>query len=185
MATLRAAAVAISASATPGATAPMFPDPFAAIPTKASMTPRTVPRSPMSGLTDRMVASDGTQRLNRSRSAVVSESSTSLSASTCETLNRAERSDVPERAGVVSSMKRIARSMITAGGPLLRPPICPAPSPPCAPGRAAKLIPLGEEDPPAYQGEHPQNSEDEFCGASRARDQLHRRARNCLPELQE
>jgi len=60
MATERAAAVAMRASATPGATAPIFPEPFVAIPRNASMTPSTVPSSPMSGLADPIVASDGT-----------------------------------------------------------------------------------------------------------------------------
>src|SRR6478672_9854178 len=52
MATLNAAAVATSASATPGATAARLPEPRVAMPTNALITPSTVPRSPMSGLAD-------------------------------------------------------------------------------------------------------------------------------------
>ena len=99
IATLSAAAVAMSASATPGATAPMFPDPLVAIPMKALMTPSTVPRRPMSGLTDPMVASQGMKWPSRSRAPLVSLSSTSRSASTCDPLNLAARPAVAPSAG--------------------------------------------------------------------------------------
>jgi len=93
-------------------------------------------------------------------------------------------------------MKRIARSMIVAGGPLVRRSIWAAPSIAVRAGefmservgdsrRAPQLVPLGEDDPPADEGQHDQNSEYEFCRASGAGDQLHRRARYGLPELQE
>src|SRR5690606_21485348 len=53
----RPATVVTRASATPGATALMLPEPLAAIPMKASITPSTVPRSPSSGPTEPIVAS--------------------------------------------------------------------------------------------------------------------------------
>ena len=87
---MSAAAVATSASATPGATALRLPLPFTAIPTNASMTPSTVPRSPMSGLTEPIVASDGMKCARRSRWSIVSESSTRRSASTCDAGERRE-----------------------------------------------------------------------------------------------
>src|ERR1041384_4545070 len=68
--------VVTSASATPGATAVMLPDPPTAIPMKASMTPSTVPSSPSSGLTDPNVASQGIHRAAVSRSAATSLAST-------------------------------------------------------------------------------------------------------------
>jgi hypothetical protein len=61
-ATARPATVVTSASATPGATAAMLPDPPTAIPMNASMTPSTVPRRPSSGLTEPNVASQGMNR---------------------------------------------------------------------------------------------------------------------------
>ena len=59
MATVRAAAVAMRAVATPGATAPIFPDPFDERPRNELMMPSTVPRSPMSGLAEAIIASTG------------------------------------------------------------------------------------------------------------------------------
>ena len=53
------ATVAMSASATPGATAAMLPDPFEEMPMKASMTPSTVPINPIRGPTEPTVASHG------------------------------------------------------------------------------------------------------------------------------
>ena len=55
-------------------------------------------------------------------------------------LKRAVRSEVPERAGLVSWRNRIARSMIRAGGPLLARAICAAASTVWAPANScAKL----------------------------------------------
>src|SRR5207245_1132106 len=51
-ATARPPTVVTSASATPGATAAMFPEPPTAMPMKASITPSTVPSRPSSGLTE-------------------------------------------------------------------------------------------------------------------------------------
>ena len=59
MATASDAAVATSASATPGATAVRLPDPLVAMPMNAWITPSTVPSRPRSGLTEAMVASQG------------------------------------------------------------------------------------------------------------------------------
>ncbi len=59
MAATSPAKVATSASATPGATAARFPEPFEAIPMNALMMPSTVPVRPRSGLTEPMVASQG------------------------------------------------------------------------------------------------------------------------------
>ena len=53
------------------------------------MTPSTVPSRPISGLAEPIVASQGTKRPSSSRTAPLSESSTSRSASTCEALSRA------------------------------------------------------------------------------------------------
>ena len=72
-----------SASATPGATAPMFPEPPTAMPMNASITPSTVPSSPSSGLTEPNVASHGMNRAAASRSAAISLASTMRSASSC------------------------------------------------------------------------------------------------------
>src|SRR5205807_10194225 len=82
-ATARPPTVVTSASATPGATAPMFPDPPTAIPMKASITPNTVPSRPSKGLTDPKVASHGMNRAAPSRSAATSLASTMRSASSC------------------------------------------------------------------------------------------------------
>src|SRR5205807_841761 len=82
-ATASPATVVTSASATPGATAPMFPDPPTAIPMKASITPNTVPSRPSKGLTDPKVASHGMNRAAPSRSAATSLASTMRSASSC------------------------------------------------------------------------------------------------------
>jgi hypothetical protein len=60
IAAARPAKVATSASATPGATADRLPLPFVAMPVKALMMPIVVPSRPRSGLTDPMVASQGT-----------------------------------------------------------------------------------------------------------------------------
>src|SRR5213079_2224258 len=51
--------VVTSASATPGATAAMLPEPPTAIPMNASITPSTVPSSPRRGLTEPNVARHG------------------------------------------------------------------------------------------------------------------------------
>ena len=59
--------VVIRASATPGATAAMLPDPPAAMPRNASITPSTVPKRPSNGLTDPNVASQGMNRAAASR----------------------------------------------------------------------------------------------------------------------
>src|SRR6267143_1258959 len=75
--------VVTSASATPGATAAMFPEPPTAIPMKASITPSTVPSRPSSGLTEPKVASHGMKRAAASRSAATSLASTIRSASSC------------------------------------------------------------------------------------------------------
>src|SRR5437879_5514379 len=77
------ATVVTSASATPGATAAMFPEPPRAIPMNASITPSTVPSRPSSGLTEPNVASHGTNRAAESRSAATSLASTMRSASSC------------------------------------------------------------------------------------------------------
>src|SRR5439155_1230564 len=61
-ATASPATVVTSASATPGATAAMLPEPPTAIPMNASITPSTVPSSPSSGLTEPNVASQGMKR---------------------------------------------------------------------------------------------------------------------------
>src|SRR6266571_3045171 len=71
-ATARPITVVTSASATPGATAAMLPEPPTAIPMKASITPSTVPSKPSSGLTDPKVASQGRKRAAASRSAATS-----------------------------------------------------------------------------------------------------------------
>jgi hypothetical protein len=83
MATARPATVVTSASATPGATAVMFPAPLVAMPMNASMTPSTVPSNPISGLTEPNVASHGTYFPSRSCSASTCESSTIRRASSC------------------------------------------------------------------------------------------------------
>ena len=75
--------VVTRASATPGATAPIFPEPPTAIPMKASITPSTVPSSPSSGLTEPKVASQGMKRAAASRSAATSLASTIRNASSC------------------------------------------------------------------------------------------------------
>src|ERR1051325_6367002 len=82
-ATASPATVVTSASATPGATAAMLPEPPRAIPMNASITPSTVPSSPRSGLTDPKVASQGMNRAAASRSAATSFASTMRSASSC------------------------------------------------------------------------------------------------------
>ena len=109
MATARASAVAVSAWATPGATAPMFPDPLCVIPRNADMTPNTVPRSPIRGLTEPIVARAVRYLPRASRSASVWESSTWRNASTWAALRRAPRSVVATRAGAVSVRKPFAR----------------------------------------------------------------------------
>src|SRR2546428_223211 len=53
------AAVVISASAMPGATTRKLAAPAVPSPEKASITPHTVPKSPMKGVTDPVVASQG------------------------------------------------------------------------------------------------------------------------------
>ncbi len=80
-ATARPPTVVTNASATPGATAVMFPEPPTAIPMNASMTPSTVPSRPSSGLTDPNVASQGMKRAAVSRSAATSFASTMRNAS--------------------------------------------------------------------------------------------------------
>src|SRR5207244_806879 len=82
-ATASPATVVTSASATPGATAAMLPDPPTAMPMNASITPSTVPSSPSSGLTEPKVASQGMKRAAASRSAATSFASTMRSASSC------------------------------------------------------------------------------------------------------
>src|SRR5438445_3873614 len=82
-ATASPATVVTSASATPGATAPMFPEPPTAIPMKASITPSTVPSRPSSGLTEPNVASQGMNRAAASRSAATSLARTIRNASSC------------------------------------------------------------------------------------------------------
>ena len=59
---------------TPGATAARLPEPCVAMPTNALITPSTVPKRPMSGLTEPIVASHGRCRPSRSRSAPASVS---------------------------------------------------------------------------------------------------------------
>ena len=82
-ATARPPTVVTSASATPGATAVMLPDPPTAIPMNASITPSTVPSRPRSGLTEPNVASHGINRAAVSRSPATSLASTIRSASSC------------------------------------------------------------------------------------------------------
>src|SRR2546425_5051588 len=62
-ATARPATVVTSASATPGATAAMFPEPLTAMPMNASITPSTVPNSPSSGLTEPKRSEEHTSEL--------------------------------------------------------------------------------------------------------------------------
>src|SRR2546425_173063 len=62
-ATASPATVVTSASATPGATAAMLPEPPRAMPMKASITPSTVPSRPSSGLTEPKVASQDPTRI--------------------------------------------------------------------------------------------------------------------------
>src|SRR2546428_8620364 len=82
-ATARPPTVVTSASATPGATAAIFPEPPTAMPMKASITPSTVPSRPSSGLTEPNVASQGMKRAAASRSAAPSLASNIRSASSC------------------------------------------------------------------------------------------------------
>ncbi len=116
MATASAAAVAVSASATPGATALKLPEPLVAMPMKASITPSTVPKRPMSGLTEPIVASHGMKCESRSRSSDVSESSTSRSASTCDALNGEVPTASRSAPGFISAKKLTAREKMRVNG---------------------------------------------------------------------
>jgi hypothetical protein len=65
MAAIKPAAVVISASETPGATARNVAAPSVPKPWKASMMPHTVPNKPMKGVTAPVMASHGRLRSNR------------------------------------------------------------------------------------------------------------------------
>ncbi len=68
MAAARPAAVAMSASAMPGATTPIDVEPLAPIPWKAPITPQTVPKSPMNGVVLPVVARKVKARSRRATS---------------------------------------------------------------------------------------------------------------------
>ena len=73
MAANKPAAVVISASEMPGATARKVAPPAVPRPWKASMMPHTVPNSPMKGVTAPVVASHGrrlSRRVNSSEDAI-------------------------------------------------------------------------------------------------------------------
>jgi hypothetical protein len=83
IATISPATVVTSASATPGATAAMLPEPSRATPMNECITPITVPSSPRSGATVAMMASQRSPPESSSRSSPSSFSSTSRSTSSC------------------------------------------------------------------------------------------------------
>ena len=76
MATASPTTVVMRASATPGATAPMFEEPLEVIPRKVFMIPITVPISPRSGDTDPIMASQFRPWASTSRSSASSFSNT-------------------------------------------------------------------------------------------------------------
>src|SRR5688572_12701560 len=194
IATASAAAVAISASATPGATAAMLPDPFVAIPMNATITPSTVPSRPMSGLTDPMVASHGMNRPSRSRSSDVTESSRNRSASTREPDMTPAASRPYSAVARDSGRKRTARSKTRVngfGGPLgerlglLQGGLVLEFRHERARGGAkrAELTPLREHDRPADERQHGEHDEYDLRHRRRMGDHLPRRRRNGFGDL--
>src|SRR3989442_921752 len=186
-ATASPATVVTSASATPGATAAMLPDPPTAIPMNASITPSTVPSSPRSGLTEPNVASQGMKRAAASRSAATSFASTMRSASSCVVVSaegRHGRAVVLQPAGLQlgKEIDAFAQQPVEGRGGqshggvvgVVQPrrPLDLRHEAVGLPAHPAKLPPLEEDEIPGNDGEHDEDGEHELGLATRRENQL-------------